>query len=137
MPTESSAVIMGVGGGDEAFEEGMRLVRFAVEFRVKLAGDKEGMIGQFNDFDQSTVRSKAAEDELGLLEAIAVSIIELVTVAMAFFDNERAVEPGCFSSDHELAGLSPESHRSALLGDLGLLVEHSDHRVRCIGVKFG
>jgi len=128
---------MGMGSGDEAFEEGMWLVRFAVEFGVKLAGDKEGMVGQFDDFYQSTIRSKAAEDELRLLETVAVSIIELVTVAMTFFDNERAVEPGRFSPHHELTGLGPESHGPALLGDLGLLVEHGDHRVGCIGVKLG
>jgi hypothetical protein len=61
-------MIMRVGGGDEPFEERMRLVRFTVEFRVKLAGDEERMVGQFDDFHQFTVRSEAAEDKISFLE---------------------------------------------------------------------
>ena len=34
-----------VGRRDEAFEQRVRLVRFAVKFRVKLAGDEEWMLG--------------------------------------------------------------------------------------------
>src|SRR2546423_2745923 len=33
-----------VTGGDEAFEQRMRFVRLALKFRMKLAGNKEGMI---------------------------------------------------------------------------------------------
>ena len=33
-----------MGGGDEAFEEGVWLVGFAVEFGMELAGDEEGVV---------------------------------------------------------------------------------------------
>ena len=33
-----------VGGGDEAFEEGMGFVGFALEFGMELAGDEEGVV---------------------------------------------------------------------------------------------
>ena len=45
-----------VRGGDEALEQRMRLVRFAQEFRVKLAGQKKRMVGQFNQLDEFAVR---------------------------------------------------------------------------------
>src|SRR5437660_1187657 len=63
--SQRPAMDAGVGGGDEATEEGMGLVRFAVEFGVELAGDEEGMLGQLGDFDEPAVGGVAAEDEAG------------------------------------------------------------------------
>src|SRR2546426_2614917 len=45
-------VNMRVRGGDEALEQGVRLVRFAAKFGMKLRSDEEGMIRQFNHLDQ-------------------------------------------------------------------------------------
>ena len=47
---------MRVGGGNEALEERVRLVRFAQKFGVKLAGNEERMVRQFDDFHQLAVR---------------------------------------------------------------------------------
>ena len=57
-----------VRGGDEALEQRMRLVRLALEFGMKLAGDEERMVRQFDDFHQLAVGRQAAEDEIRLLE---------------------------------------------------------------------
>ena len=45
-------------GGDEAFEQRMRLVRLAQEFRMELAGQEERMARQFDDFHQLAVRGQ-------------------------------------------------------------------------------
>ena len=44
-----------VGGGDEAFEEGVGFVGFAVELGMELAGDEIGVILEFDDFDEGAV----------------------------------------------------------------------------------
>jgi len=41
-----------VAGSDETFEERMRLVRFAAEFRMELAGNEKWMVLQFDHLDQ-------------------------------------------------------------------------------------
>ena len=43
-PPELALTLVGEGGANEAAEERMRFVRFALEFRVILAGDKERMV---------------------------------------------------------------------------------------------
>src|SRR5438309_10209679 len=83
-----------VGGADETPEQRMRLVRFAAKFGVKLAGDEERVIRQFNYLDQFAVRRRAAEDEVGLLEFVAVGVVEFVTVTMPFVDHKRDVQFG-------------------------------------------
>src|SRR5947208_9540088 len=92
-----------VGGADEAFEQRMRLVRFAAEFGMKLAGDEEGVVLQFDHLDQLAVGRSAAEDEVRFLELVAISIVELVTVPVPFVDDERAVEFGRQRAHHQLA----------------------------------
>jgi len=77
---------------DESFEEWVRLIRFAEEFRMILAGDEEGMIFEFDDFDEFSVRARAAEEEPGFFELCTVFVIEFVTVTVAFVDDKGAVE---------------------------------------------
>jgi hypothetical protein len=45
-----------VRGGDEAFEQRMRLVRLAQKFWMELARHKKWMIFQLDDFDEFAVR---------------------------------------------------------------------------------
>ena len=54
---------LGVGGGDEAFEQGMGLVGLALEFRMELAGHEKRMTGKFDQFDQLAVGRSAAEEQ--------------------------------------------------------------------------
>ena len=44
-----------VRGGDEAFEERVRLVRFAQKFRVELAGNEKRVVLQLDDFHELAV----------------------------------------------------------------------------------
>ena len=64
-------------------------------------------------------------------------VVEFVTVAVAFVDDERAVEMIGRGADHELAGLPAQAHGAAFAGDVLLLVEQRDHRMRRVGIKFG
>src|SRR5436190_14911501 len=63
---------------NEPFEQWVRLVGFAVDLGMKLARDKKGMLGQFDDFDQLAVRCEAAENEVLLFEPLAVRIVEFI-----------------------------------------------------------
>ena len=126
-----------MGCGDEAFEERMRFVGFAVEFGMKLAGDKEWVLWQFDDLDEFAVRCVAAESEVGFFEFLAISVIEFVAVAMAFVDNKCAIQAGGFGADDELTWLRAEAHGAAFFGDAGLLVEHRDDGMGRVDIKFG
>ena len=53
----------------------------------------------------------------GLLEFLAVGVVEFVAVAVAFVDDERAVKLRRLRADHQLAGLRAQPHRAAFLGD--------------------
>src|SRR5579859_1652658 len=92
MESQRFLVDVRVGGGDEAFEQRMRLVRFAQKFRVELSGDEEWMVRQFDDFHELTVRRQAAEDETRLLKFVAVGVVEFVAMPVAFVDDERTVK---------------------------------------------
>src|ERR1043166_2467934 len=114
----------------------MWLTGLGLELGMKLAGDEEGMPGQFDDFDQSAVRGETAEYVSCFLEALAIGIVEFVTMAMALAHDKGAVEPSRFGSHDQLAGLRSEPHRAAFPGHARLLVQHGDYRVWCSGVEF-
>src|SRR5438552_1862401 len=97
-----------VGGADEVFEQRMRLVRFAAEFGMKLAGDEKRVVQQFDHLDQLAVGRGAAEDEIRFLELVAVGVVEFVAVTVPFVDDERAVEFGRQRTHHQLARLCPQ-----------------------------
>src|SRR5882724_510947 len=126
-----------MGRGDEALEERVRLVWFAVELRVKLTRDKERVLRQLDDLDQFAIWSKTAEHKACFLKTLAISVVELITMTMTFVHHKGAVKPRGSCSDHELARLRAESHGASLFGDSGLLVQHGDDRVGCGGIELG
>lgn len=77
-----------VRGGDEPFEQRMRLVRLAQELRMELARQKERVILQFDDFNQLSIRRVAAENKAGFLESVAVSIVELEAMPVTFIHHK-------------------------------------------------
>src|SRR5437764_10550478 len=86
--------------GDEPFEKRVRLVRFAVELRMKLAGDKEWVLRQLDDLNQLAIRSKAAEHKIRFSKPFAIGVIELVTMPMPFVHHECPIKPRGFCADH-------------------------------------
>src|SRR6185436_17795740 len=109
-----------VAGGDETFEQRVRLVWFALEFRVELAGDEKRMIFQLDYFHQLSIRGKPAEDEPGLFEALTIGVVELVAMPMAFVNKKCTVEMVGQRAHNQLARLRAQSHRAAFLGNLFL-----------------
>ena len=126
-----------VGGGDEAFEEGVRFVGFALEFGVELAGDEEGVIFEFDDFDEFAVGRCATKNEAGLFEFGAIGVVEFVAVTMAFVDEKCAVEMRAQGVHGELAGLRTQAHGAAFFGDILLFVQQADDRMRGEGIELG
>ena len=84
------------GGGNEAFEEGVRLVRLAAELGMELARYEERVLRQLYDLDQPPIRRLPAEDEIRLQEAFAVGVVELVAMAVSLIDDECPIEPPFF-----------------------------------------
>src|SRR5246127_5311976 len=75
---------VGVAGGDEAAEERMWLKRLGLELGVELAAEKEGVIGQLDDFDVGGIWGGAGNAQACAGEQRLVLAIEFVTVTMAF-----------------------------------------------------
>src|SRR5438046_9956479 len=116
-------------GADEAFEEWMRLMRFAVEFGMELAGDEKWMLRQFDDFDELAVRREPAENVIGLLEPVAEGIVELVPVPMSFVHHECSVKARDPGPHNQLTRLRAQPHGAAFLRHSRLLVQHRGARV--------
>ena len=91
--------------GNEAFEQRMRLVRFAMKFRVELAGDEKWVLRQFDNLDQLAVGCKSTEDKLCGLEPFAIGIVEFVAMPMTFVDDERPIQSGSFGPHNQLTRL--------------------------------
>src|SRR5258707_3513238 len=108
----------------------MRLMRFAVKFGVKLACNKEGVIGQFDDFDELAVGGKAAENEAVFLKTFAIRVVEFVAMAVTLFDDKRAIEASGFGAENEMARLGSQTHGAALFVDLCLVVSECDEPMR-------
>ena len=76
---------------DEFAEERVRPVRAAAELGVELDADEEGVVPQLHDLDEAAVRRDAAGDQPGLGQLLAVGVVELEAVAVAFATSSIAV----------------------------------------------
>lgn len=72
----------------------MRLVGLALKFRMKLAGDEKWMAGQFDHLRQFLVGGPPAEHKTSFDEGLVIFVVELIAMAVAFVNDECAVEPG-------------------------------------------
>ncbi len=73
-------------GGDEIAKKRMGLRRLRFELGVELDRQKPGMIAAFHDLDDRAVRADPGRDQALILKPLAVSVVELVTVAVPFVD---------------------------------------------------
>ena len=71
------------GRGHKTLEEWVRGSRSALEFRMKLASDEEGMSRQLHHFDKAVFIIHGGYDQPCIFACFAVIGIELVTVAVA------------------------------------------------------
>src|SRR5437763_12112228 len=125
-------------GLDELAEERRRPRRPRLELRMELRGDEPRVVRQLDDLDQAPLLEGAADDEAGVDEPLAVGVVDLVTVPVAFGDHRLAAvdvtRPGAVD---ELDRLRPQAHRAAEILDVLLLGQEVDHRVRRLGIHLG
>src|SRR5581483_7483588 len=78
-------------GPDELVEQRVRAVGPALELRMRLRGDPARVTRKLDELDQAIVGRRARTDQPGVLEPVAVTGVDLVTVAMALVDDLVAV----------------------------------------------
>lgn len=67
---------------DEPAEQGVRTVGAALEFRVELYADVEGVIADLHGLYDVSVRGGAADAQTGCFQLIAEVIIEFIAVTV-------------------------------------------------------
>lgn len=79
---------LGVGNGRlyERLEQWMAFSRRGGKFRMKLAGNKPGMIRQFDHFAQTVLDRHTAHAQASLPDAREVMIVDLIAMTMTFTD---------------------------------------------------
>ena len=85
--------------GDEALEERMRRVGFALEFGVKLAGDEKRVGRKLDEFHQFSIGGRAAENKARGAKLFPIGVIEFVAMAVALIDDKGSVEAVCLGAD--------------------------------------
>src|SRR5262245_28124997 len=98
---------------DEVAEQRVRLRRFRLELRVTLNADEPGMVWQFDDLDEQTVRARSRESHPGGFKTRAVIVVHLVAVAVPLGDQFRSERAMRLRPRHEPALERAEPHRAA------------------------
>ena len=94
------------------------------------------MTGQFQNFDQSTVRRCSAESHTVCFELVAINVIEFVAMAMPFANAFGQVSLMCERSGSQHRDLRSQSHRSAQKRDLALIIEQTNDWMWRVLVEF-
>ena len=128
---------------DQAREQRVRPGRARAQLGVGLGGDVVGvhLARQLDELDQVEVRVGAGEDQAGLLELVAVGVVDLVAVPVALLDPRLAVGLADHRARGQLGRVEAQAHRAAQVAralDEGLLLLHrGDHRLGAVGVELG
>src|ERR1700752_4906929 len=101
---------------------------------MELAADEPGMVGYLDHLDERGVRLESGEPHATRLDRLAVRVVELVAMAVAFGDLLLAVDLCGDRAVGELARVGSEPHRPALLRQALLHGHEIDDRMRRIGV---
>lgn len=89
------------GRANESHEQRVGLGGSALEFRMPLTCQEPRMIGDFHHFRQAPIGRKTGNAQPSTRQRVAVGVVHLVAMAMAFVDNFFAVHlmaRGPFSS---------------------------------------
>ncbi len=86
------------------------------ELRVELAGDKPGMIGDFNDLNQSTIHRTTGDFHAGRDNVIQVAVVELIAMTMALRDHILSVELAGQAAGLQVTLLTAEPHCTPQVG---------------------
>ena len=83
------------------------------KFGVKLATQHEGVLFDFGNFDKIALRIVTGNSKSAHLERIAIIVVYLITVAVAFENRFLAVQLPRDGILSKLATVSPQPHRPA------------------------
>ncbi len=96
-----------MGRLNQAPEQGMGFAGAGEEFGVKLAGGKERVALQLDQFDEPAIGGGATDLIARSQEEIAVGVVEFVAMAMAFVNHRFAIEALPQGVGHETARIDP------------------------------
>ena len=114
----------------------MGFKRFAFKFGVELNCNKPGMVGNLNDFNQTTIGAGSSEPQSIRFKLLPVLIVELVSVAMTLIDIFSVISFAGDAVEIQHGRLGTQSHRATHLRDILLFVKQANHRMSCVLVKF-
>src|SRR5215469_15175193 len=97
---------------------------------MELAAEEVRMIRELDDLDISAVRRAAGDPHAAAHQHRFVLAVELVAMAVAFTDLERAVGLRGLAVGFELAGPGAQAHGAAQLVDAAQLAQLVDDAVR-------
>src|SRR5689334_16164749 len=115
----------------------MRLQRLRFEFRMELAAQEPGMIGQLANFNVHSVRSFARQAKTMLLQNRLILTVEFIAVAMPFADLAPAVGLASEAVVRDLAGIRAQTHGSAQLIDAFQFTQLVNYAIRSGGIELG
>ena len=107
----------------------MRTVGAALELRVELGAHKPGMVLQLHDLHQPLIGGQARQSQACGPGGGAVVVVELIAVAVTLGDLRRAVQRPAPAALCQAAGIPPQAHGAALVGDMHLIRHQVDDRV--------
>src|SRR5438105_15622642 len=108
----------------------MRTIWARLELGVVLRAQIERVLGQLRDLDEPSVGGETREAHPVALQELAIRVVELEAVPVALEHDRLAVRAARQRSCLEDAGIAPDAHRAAFVGDVALLREEIDHGVR-------
>src|SRR6185369_4573976 len=125
------------GGGHETLEQRVSDHRPALEFRMELATDEIRMLRKLDDLHQAIIRASAAQHQARARELLAILVVELEAVTMAFGDLLVLVQLERVAAGLERARISTEAHRAALVLDATLIGHQVDDRIGALFLELG
>src|SRR5581483_8383531 len=103
---------------------------------MELTAEEPRMARKLHDLDQVVVGRGAGGLESGLLERLAIGVVDLVAMAMALGDPAAAVERLGKRARADDARIGAQAHRAALALDRLLFLHDVDHRVWRVALEF-
>ena len=105
---------------------------------MKLGRHEEGMVGDFNDFDEALVFGNRRDDKSGGFNLFAVSGVEFVAVAVTFVNGVHAMVKLMGAGARQKGGFAgSQSHGSSHVGEALLFFLQADDRMGAVFIEFG
>ena len=105
----------------EGQEQRVRVIWPGFEFGVELTAQHEGMILQLCYLYQPPVRAETAKCHARILEWLTVGVVELPTMTMTLLHFIYAISLMGFGAGNQHAGVQPQAHGAAHVGDVLLI----------------